>query len=132
MEINEAPQPNGRGRKKALPTLSEQIKADANRIEYATDKTGRSIGVRRLTPVDMFDITLVLGEHSSNQSALMQALNVCSVCEIDGDPVSRPGSVLQLKALMKRLDFHGMAAAQEALVRFAEETGEAGLEAAKN
>ena len=133
LEINEAPQPNGRGRKaRTAPTVSEQIKADANRIEYATDSMGRSIGVRKLNALDMFELTLALGgEVSSNQSALMQALSVSSVCEIDGDPVSRPGSLLQIKALMKRLDFHGIQAASEALSRFNAESS-AEIESAKN
>lgn len=129
LEINEGP---ARRSRKVAPTVSEQIKADAHRIERATDKTGRIVGVRRLTPVDMFDITLVLGEHATNQAALMQALNTASVAEIDGEPIPRPGSMLQLKALMQRLDFHGMAAAQEGLARFTEEASEVGLEAAKN
>jgi hypothetical protein len=116
---------------RSTPSLAAQILADANRIEYETDAAGRVIGVRRLSALDMFDITLLLGENATNQAALMQALNVCSVVEIDGDPVPRPGSQAQLRALMKRLDFHGMAAAGAAHGRFTQ-LPDSAIDAAKN
>lgn len=100
------------------PTLSERIKAEADRVEYETDAAGRRIGVRRLTFLDMHEITLALGDDASNQAALSQAMMVASVVEIAGDQVSRPATQLEIKALMKRLDFHGSTAVLTAMGRF--------------
>lgn len=100
------------------PTASARILADANRIEYEKDATGRRIGVKKLTFLDMHELTLLLGNDSNNGAALQQAMMVGSVVEIDGDPIARPGTVLQLKALMKRLDFPGVIAATTAMNRF--------------
>jgi hypothetical protein len=100
------------------PTASARILADANRIEYEKDATGRRIGVKKLTFLDLHELTLLLGNDANNSAALNQAMMVGSIVEIDGDPVARPGTVLQLKALMKRLDFHGVIAATAAMNRF--------------
>lgn len=101
------------------PSASARILADANRIEYEKDATGRRIGVKKLTFLDMHELTLLLGNDASNTVALNQAMMVGSVVDIDGDPIARPGTVLQLKALMKRLDFPGIIAATAAMNRFA-------------
>jgi hypothetical protein len=102
----------------ALPA-SARILADANRIEYEKDAIGRRIGVKKLTFLDMHELTLLLGADANNAAALQQAMMVGSVVEIEGDLIIRPGTVLQLKALMKRLDFHGVIAATTAMGRFA-------------
>jgi hypothetical protein len=101
------------------PPASARILADANRIEYEKDSIGRRIGVKKLTFLDMHELTILLGNDANNAAALQQAMMVGSVVEIDGDPVARPGTVLQLKALMKRLDFPGVVAASTAMGRFA-------------
>lgn len=109
----------GEGTNGVRPSLAEQIKADANRIEYETDAVGRRIGVKKLTFLDMHELTLLLGPHAANAAALQQAMMVGSVVDIDGDPVTRPVTELQLKAIMQRLDFHGVIAATTAMSRFA-------------
>lgn len=101
------------------PPLSERLKADANRVEFEIDAAGRRIGARKLTFLDMHEITLAMGEDASNQVALSQAMMVASVVEIDGEMIARPATSLEIKALMKRLDFHGLTAATAAMSRFA-------------
>jgi hypothetical protein len=108
------------------------VSADPNRIEYAKDSNGRQIGARTLHALDMFELTLLLGEHSGNQAALNQALMAASVVEIDGRQVTRPLTLLELKARIKELDFAGYVAASEAVARFAVETTEVNKNALKN
>ncbi len=100
-------------------STSARILENAERVEYEADSLGRKIGVRKLTFLDVHEITLVLGDHAANEMALNQATAVASVVEIDGDQITRPTNALQLKALMKRLDFPGVKAAMTALARFA-------------
>lgn len=95
-----------------------QMKADPNRVEYETDGLGRKIGVKKLSFLDTFRITRVLGEDASNQTAYAQALLVASVVEIDGEPVRSPSSLAQLEAIMLRLDMEGVSAAATASRRF--------------
>jgi hypothetical protein len=99
-------------------SLADQIKADATRIERATDAAGRVIGVKKLNFLDTHRITRLLGSDAANSTALEQALMTASVVEIDGQPLSKPGTLLQLEATMSRLDFHGLSAAIKAMSRF--------------
>ena len=101
------------------PSIAHRIKADASRIEYDTAATGRRIGVRKLDFLAVHDLTVdVGGELASNGPAFNQILAVASVAEIDGDPVDIPVSHLQVRAIMKRLGFHGVEAAMSAVSRF--------------
>ena len=96
----------------------DQMKDDPNRVEREVDALGRSIGVRKLTFIDVFEITCLMGDDSSNGPALNQAITAASVCEIDGAPVARVTSRAMLKAQMTRLDFAGIAAALKAMAKF--------------
>jgi hypothetical protein len=102
----------------AALSLAEQIRADATRIEREKDAIGRMIAVKKLTFLDVHRTTKLLGADSSNSVALEQALMAASVVEIDGEPITRPVNTLQLEALMGRLDFHGIAAANRAVARY--------------
>lgn len=103
---------------KRAPTFAERLKADANRVEYEIDDAGRKIGVKKLNAIDMFDLTILLGETASNTAALNQALLVASIVEIDGDKLPRISDMIQLRSMISRLDFHGYAAAGKALAHF--------------
>ena len=105
-----------------------QMSSDPNRIEYETDSAGRRIGVRKLTFLDLNRLSRILGDSASNTAVLSQALMAAVVVEIDGDRVTLPVSLPQLEALMQRLDFHGIAAANKATERFSPEAeGDADL-----
>jgi hypothetical protein len=115
----------------ATAPKSPLVSRDPNRVEYATDKKGRRIGARQLSAIDMFELTLLLGEHSGNQAALNQAMMAASVVEIDDRVVARPTSFNELKARIATLDFAGYIAASEAVGRFAEPV-EDNVDAIKN
>lgn len=116
----------------AAPTFAERLKADAGRVEYETDDAGRKIGVKKLNAIDMFDLTILLGESAINVAALNQALLVASIVEIDGDKLPRLSDMIQLRSMISRLDFHGYAAAGRALARFGPRDDKGADDAAKN
>jgi hypothetical protein len=99
------------------PAKSPLAPRDPKHVEYEIDSLGRRIGVRRLTALDMFELTILLAENSGNAAAIMQAMTASSVVSIDGDVVYRPANVLQLKARIQRLDFEGYQAAIAAVGR---------------
>jgi hypothetical protein len=98
---------------------SQLVTNDPKRVELVKDAKGRMIGARMISAIDMFELTLVLGEHSSNSAALNQALMAASVVSIDGRDVARPLSMVALKARIMELGFEGYTAAAEATARFA-------------
>jgi hypothetical protein len=114
------------------PATSPTAAKDDNRTEYADDSKGRQIGARQLDPCALFDITIALGDAANNQAALNQALMACSVVEIDGERLPRPANLIQIRARMQLLGFHGYDAARQALAKFTVEDDEAGEVAAKN
>jgi hypothetical protein len=127
IRINNGPTVETEGR---APSISERIKADANRIEYETDITGRRIGVRKLDFLALHEITCAVGDVANNTSAFNQILAAASVAEIAGDPIDIPTSHLEVKAIMKRLDFHGLDAAMKAVSKLGTPGGD--IDAIKN
>jgi hypothetical protein len=111
---------------------SKLISKDANRVEFARDSTGRMIGAKPIDALDMFEISCLLGEHSGNGAVLNQALMASSVVKIDDRDVTRPLSMIGLKARIKELGFQGYAAASEAVSRFSDGDGEVNADAIKN
>ena len=103
---------------KTEPPLSKALQDDANRIEYATDDSGRRIGVKKLKAIDLFDISLAMGDGATNQVALNQAMLVSSVVELGGERVSKPRTLAEIRALITRLDLHGYQAVGEAIKKF--------------
>ena len=82
---------------------------------YATDAKGRRIGVKKLSALDMFELSCLMGDHSGNQAAYAQAMLAMSVVELDGVNSPRPSNMLTLKARIAVLDFDGFSAVSEAL-----------------
>lgn len=111
--------------------FSQEIKDAGNRIEYETSEKGRPVGVKMLNPLDVFRLTMMMGAAAENQMAFLQALRVCSIVSLDGEPITRPATMLQLEAMLQRLDFDVIAAASKALERFTTAKDEA-EEAIKN
>ena len=111
---------------------SRLVSKDPSRIEFAKDSTGRVIGAKPIDSLAMFDITLLLGEHSGNGAALNQALMASSVVKIDDRDVFRPTTMVNLRARIQELGFHGYAAASECVARFNAEDGDVNVPALKN
>ena len=115
-------------------SVAARLTADANRIEYEVDEAGRRIGVKKLTFLDMFQLAKILGQDSTNTAMMNMAMAAASVCAIGEDDRIMFSNIVGLQALMQRLDFHGIAAAQKALERFAGngEQSDEGKESVKN
>jgi hypothetical protein len=111
---------------------SRLVTKDPNRIEYAKDSTGRTIGARPIDALQIFDISLLMGEHSGNGAALNQALMAASVVSIDDRPMTTPLSLVALRARIAQLGLHGYAAVNEAVAKFGDEDGEVNEVALKN
>lgn len=117
----------------SAPATPQPAAKDKNRVEYATDSEGRQIGVRQLSPVALFRLTITLGaDVANNSAALNQAMMACSVVELDGEPLPRPATIMQIEARMDLLGFHGYEAARNALAKLDDTSDEAGATAAKN
>jgi hypothetical protein len=84
-------------------------------ITRVKDSNGRSIGVKPITAIDMFDLTEAMGDKASNAALFRQAMVAVSAVEIDGAPVARPTSMLTIRALISRLGFPGFVAVSKAL-----------------
>jgi hypothetical protein len=99
----------------SAPAAKSPLAAASNDILYATDARGRRIGCKKLSAIDLFDLTGIMGEHSSNKAMLNQAMIAASVIEIDGIHSPRPMSWVALRARIQILDFEGYVAVSEAL-----------------
>jgi hypothetical protein len=115
------------------PSASARILADANRIEYEIDKRGRRIGYKQLEFIDIHKLKKIVGaETASNGPAFTDILAAASVVEIDGDPVPRPGTNLQIEALITRLGLDGINAVGRILERVIPKNDEASAAEIKN
>jgi hypothetical protein len=111
---------------------SRLVTKDPNRIEYAKDSTGRRIGARPIDALQIFDISILMGEHSSNGAALNQALMAASVVSIDGRDVTTPLSLVALRARIKELGLHGYTAVNAAVAKFGDGDSDVNTAALKN
>jgi hypothetical protein len=88
---------------------SQTIVKAANQPVIVTDALGRKIGIKKMKPLDRLKMFEVIGSgNSENQFYLGYASLAYHVTSIDGDPVNRPASKLQLEALVQRLEDEGM------------------------
>ena len=96
---------------------SEQIVKKANERTIVTDARGRSIAVRKLSPLDRMRMSKAAGaENSTNQPYMLYALVACSVVAIDGDDQIIPTNQNQLEAAISLLGEEGYDAALEAVI----------------
>jgi hypothetical protein len=116
----------------ALAPRSRLATKDPNRIEYSKDSTGRMIGARPIDALTIFDISILMGEHSGNGAALNQALMAASVVSIDGRDAPKLLSLVALRARIQQLGLHGYAVVNEAVAKFSDEDGEVNEVALKN
>ena len=97
-------------------TPSEEIVRAARRPSEVEDANGRKIGIRKMGALDRLKMFEVIGpENSKNEPYLGYAALAFHVGSIDGDPVSRPATKLQLEGLIQRLGDEGMEAVGEAV-----------------
>ena len=96
---------------------------------YATDKRGRVITVKRLTALDYYRVTKVLGD--SNAATFGMASLACTVRRIDTTDFALPTTERDVEFILQQLDFDGLTAAGEALEKL-NPADEADKAAAKN
>ncbi len=84
---------------------SESLIKDANRVVVVTDARGRKLGVRRISSgLARFRLCRILGPDAGNPAVMTEAMLYTAVVSVNGDPVPFPQSLLQLEALIDRLD----------------------------
>ena len=114
-------------------TPSQSIIKAANQPATITDAKGRSIGIKKMNPLDRLKLFEVIGaENSKNEAYTGYAALAFLVTSIDGEPVSRPANKIQLEALVQRLDDEGMDAIGAHLQAQAEAAQSADEDAIKN
>lgn len=92
-------------------TPSSAIIAAANTTVTITDAQGRNITIKRIGALDRLKMFEVIGSaNAGNEAYLGYAALAFHVTAIDGDPIIRPTSKLQLEALVQRLDDDGLQA----------------------
>ena len=115
---------------KAPETTTEAL---ADMVDSAShlDARGRLITVNRLSALQFYRLTKVMGAASSNVASMDLAAIASAVKKIDAAPVAFPSNEREVEFLIQQLDFDGLAAAGEALGKLNEQEA-AGVEAAKN
>lgn len=117
---------------KPVETVSQTQIKKANTLTYVTDERGRSIGYRKLRPLEAMDLTEIAGSNNStNQAWMVYAMSAFSVFEIDGEKLPRPKTKQELRMRVQLLDDDGIDALIGALMPSeAEEASE--VDKAKN
>lgn len=121
----------------AVETPSETMVRAAVKTGEITDARGRRISVRRLSALDRMRLYAAAGPELSNNIQWIGVAAVAASCAaIDGDPVPKPASRMQVEALVERLDDDGLEAIAEVYKKTfgvgAEEDIAAKAETAKN
>lgn len=96
-------------------TASAKFKATAAAIEV-TDSLGRTIKVKKPSPLGNLDFAKAAGSDKINVLYLSEVSHLKYVCEIDGVQVLTPRTDGELRALYQRLGEDGNAAAMAAVI----------------
>lgn len=98
-------------------TPSEAVVKAANKIHVVTDSRGRKISVKRPGVLGQYHLVKMLGpELAKNTVYLNMAMPVLWVEAIDGEPLFRPNSELELEAALQRLDDEGLEAVMQFMI----------------
>ena len=92
-------------------TPSESIIKASNAEEFVTDSRNRKIGVRKLKVLERIAMLKLIGHGNNDNLIYISSVSPAFlVTSIDGDPVSKPATELQLNGLLQRLDEEGLEA----------------------
>ena len=92
-------------------TPSRSIVRAANAEEFIEDSRGRRLGVRKLKVLERLNMLKLIGNGNSDNLLYVSSVSPAFlVTSIDGDPVEKPTTQLQLDALVQRLDEEGLEA----------------------
>ncbi len=97
---------------------SEKIVRAAYEGKDVTDALGRVIKLRKPGILDILDLIKALGDDAKNQAYFALAYNTLYVGMIDGKLVSPPKTDSEVRAILQRLEDHGIAAINEGLAKY--------------
>jgi hypothetical protein len=98
-----------------LETPSQTILKDAFAPVSVTDDTGRTIEAARLKPSERFAIKRMMGDEAGNGSLYREVFLIAHCRALDGERINKPTSMLQVMALMDRLNDEGLKALDQAI-----------------
>lgn len=116
-------------------TPSEQIVKAAAKTFEVTDELGRTITLKKPSPLANLDFAKAAGSGSGgevNQVYLAEVYHLKFVAAIDGAPIITPGTEGELRALYSRMGDEGNEAAQAGVYKHFMEADAAGQGALKN
>ncbi len=109
----------------AVETASEKIIRKARETFSVTDENGRVIQVRAPSYLEKTDFIAALGDRGTLDGYIAQVSPAMYVRSIDGDPVSFPTRLSDVRAILQRLDEEGAKAVIECVVEhIMKETGQ--------
>lgn len=111
-----------------VETPTQKIVRAANDPVEVVDATGRVIVIKKLTPVERLRMLKLIG--GQNEHYMGMAALAYLVASIDGSPVTKPTSELQIEARIQQLGDDGIDAIAKGAAEFAEDG--AGVDELKN
>jgi hypothetical protein len=97
-------------------TPSAQVTAAAAETFQVTDKRGRSLTIKRPNLLRQFDLLEALGSDlAENATYRLFVTPIIYLTAIDNEPLAPPMTLLQVKALIQRLDTDGFEALSAAI-----------------
>jgi hypothetical protein len=97
-----------------METPSASIVKAAAQFASVQDSNGRTLKLRKITPLERMRLFEVVGsENVKNEAYFGYAILAAHVCEIDGDPVPSVTSKAALEAVVQRLGDEGLVAASK-------------------
>jgi hypothetical protein len=98
-------------------TPTETVVKVANTTVTVKTADGRDITIKKVSTLDRMRLFELVGpENVKNEAYFGYAMLAYHVTAIDGEPVAKPGTKLQLEALVQRLDDAGMNAVGQAVL----------------
>ena len=111
---------------------SEQLVSRSASTSVVTDRLGRKIELRKLTPLDRMRMSKAAGaDNSTNQPYMLYALVACSTVSIDGEPTISPQTAAHLEGVIALLGDEGYGAALDTVLSFYPSSPDEVIETAK-
>lgn len=103
--------PPGREGVELAPGAAQRVTQQANALMRCTDANGREIGWRKMDALEDFDLTEIAGaKNADNNQWMIRATVAMGTREIAGEPVRRPATMAEVRAIIARLGTEGMQA----------------------
>lgn len=91
-------------------TPTAQAIRQAMKEHVVTDSEGRIIKLRKPGVLAQYRLIETLEHRAKNETYMNMVLPLLFVCEISGEAIFQPSSMIDLEFLIQRLDDHGVAA----------------------